>query len=353
MNQLFAALLMTALGVFIIANLLLLNPLTLIRSTQITAGCLGLLLLFYMLSRQTGSFLWGITLTCGIAWLVVFSRQPWLTFTLRGLAAGALLYALRFLRVARRDLPLLFLMAIAASAAISGMEAYTSFDMLPRLHFGEVHQDTLYHASIAAMIKNYGVVSTGLHGLVETPYHTLSHVLMACISLLLGASVIEVYGVANPVLFAPLLIFSVTACCAMLDRSQRLSLPVAWGAVVLLLAVMPVLFGWWMVLQRPFFISESYVLSLGLFTLGLPLLHKRHLLWSDLLLTFLLSAMISNAKASTGLFFVGLWFTRLIVVRGDDIRREAVATILAGAAAGWVIFDSAQTTVGTTPSFEP
>jgi hypothetical protein len=352
MNQLVAALLLTAFGVFISANLLLLEPLTLLCSAQVTVACLGILLLFYMLSRQTGSVLWGITLTCGTAWLVVFSRQPWLTFALRGLAAVALLYALRFLRVARRDLPVLLGMALAASIAIAGMEAYTSFDMLPRLHAGAVHQDTLYHASIAAMIKNYGVVSTGLHGLVETPYHTFSHVLMACLSLLSGVSVIEVYGVANPVLLAPLLIFSVTACCAMLDRAQRLSLPFAWGAVVLLLALVPVLFGRWMALQRPYFISESYVLALGLFTLGLTLLYKQQLSWGDLLLTLLLSAMISNAKASVGLIFAGLWVTRLLFVRGQSSKHEAVAAIVAVAAAGWVVFGVTQTVAGTAFSVE-
>ncbi|WP_417914060.1 hypothetical protein [Candidatus Electronema sp. JM] len=345
LNQLFAALLLTAAGVFIGANLLLLHLPTLFSSAWIASACFGLLLLFYMLSRQTGSLLWGVVLTCGAAWLTVFSRQPWLVLVVRAASIGSLLYALRFLRVARHELPTLFLMAAAATAAITGMEAYTSFDMLPRLHSGELHQDTLFLASIAAMIKKYGVVSTGLHGLVNTPYHVFSHTLMACISLLSGASVLETYGVANPLLLAPLLIFSVTACCATLDRSRHLSLPLLWGTVVMLLAALPVLFGWWMILQRPFFISESYVFSLSLFSLSLILLYQRQLFWSDILLTVILAAMISNAKASTGLFFAGLWLSRLLFVRGNSLWRDAAATLAAAAAAGWVMFASAQAVV--------
>ncbi|MCI5224818.1 MAG: hypothetical protein D3924_19660, partial [Candidatus Electrothrix sp. AR4] len=174
LNQLFAALLLTTFGVFIGSNLLLLEPLVLMRSSLIALPCFGLLLIFYMLSRQLGSLIWGITLTYGLMWLLVYSRQPWLVPGVYGLATVALLYTLRFLRVAHhRNLQPIFLMAVAAAAAaaILSIPGYTSFDMLSRLHVGAVHQDTLFHASIAAMIKNYGVVSTGLHGLVETPYH--------------------------------------------------------------------------------------------------------------------------------------------------------------------------------------
>jgi hypothetical protein len=72
------------------------------------------------------------------------------------------------------------------------------------------------------MIKNYGVSSTGLHGLVEVPYHTFSYVLMASISLISGVSAVEVYGVANHILFAPFLIFSITAFCTITSRASNI-----------------------------------------------------------------------------------------------------------------------------------
>ncbi|MEE4239577.1 MAG: hypothetical protein V2I51_22895, partial [Anderseniella sp.] len=88
------------------------------------------------------------------------------------------------------------------------------------------------------------------------------------ISLLSRIGVTEVYGVANWVLFAPLLLFSVVAFCAMLDRAGQLSLPVVWAFSALLLSMLPLLFGRWG-LRDSFFVSESYLVSLGLFLLGL------------------------------------------------------------------------------------
>jgi len=104
---------------------------------------------------------------------------------------------------------------------------------------GGVHRDAPYHAGIAAMIKNYGVVSTGLHGLVETPYHIFSHALAAGLSLLSGRRVLEVYGVAPSVFFIPILIFSAVACAAILDRTGRAYLLTMWGLVCVLLVGTP------------------------------------------------------------------------------------------------------------------
>lgn len=59
LNLLFSALLLTAVGVFIGANLLFLDTGTLARSAQIALPCLGLLLIFYAASRQFGSVIWG------------------------------------------------------------------------------------------------------------------------------------------------------------------------------------------------------------------------------------------------------------------------------------------------------
>jgi len=354
LNQLFGALFLTAVGVFIGANLLLLDPLVLVHSAQISLICIAMLLVFYFFSRQAGSPIWGLALTYGLMWVLVYShsRLPWLVPMFYVLTLFALLYALRFLRVSRQDFGLLFFMAVIAVVTILGVtEPYTSFDMLSRLHAGDVNKDTLFHASIAAMIKNYGIASTGLQGLVETPYHTFSHVLMAGLSLISGLGVIEVYGVASWVFFAPILIFSITTLCAMLDRSRQLPLPLAWGLTAVLLVLMPFFFGSWAV-WNSFFVSESYLVSLGLFVLGLAVLFKRQLSPSDLLLVLLLSALISNSKASVGLIFSGLWLTRLIFVRGSGVWREFAALMLATLALGWVVFNSAKASSGTI-SFGP
>jgi hypothetical protein len=346
MNRLFGALLLTVLGVFIGGNLLLLDASVLWSSARITLLCGALILIFYALSRLLGSLIWGLLLTYGLMWVLVYSRLPWLVPVFHMLAVLAALYTARFLRVERKGVGALLLMAVLATATILGCEtSYTSFDMLQRLQIGNVNHDTLFHASIAAMIKNYGVVSTGLHGLVETPYHTFSHVLMAAISLLSGLGVIEVYGVAPWVLFAPLLIFSIAAFCATLDRTESVSLPLAWGLTSILLALTPFLLWRWGVYDS-FFVSESYLVSLGLFMFGLTLLFKRRLSILDLLPVLLLTILMSNAKASVGLIFAGLWFTRLIFLREEHRLQDFAAFVLSISAVGWVAFDSAQANAG-------
>lgn len=349
LNFLFSALLLTSVGVFIASNLLLLDLDTFLRSAQIALPCWGLLLLLYAVSSQTRSVIWGLVLTYGLLWLLVYSRLHFLVpaFYLLFMAAGYV--AFRNLRVDRKNWSTMFLMAAVATATILALAMlYTSFDMLARLHAGNVHQDTLFHSSIAAMIKNYGVSSTGLHGLIETPYHVFSHVLMASISLISGLSVLEVYGVANSVLFAPILIFCIAVICCQLDPSNKTPMPLAWVVVCVLLAALPYFLGRWAVFSS-FFVSESYLVSLGLLTLGLALLFKQRLTWIDLLAVLLLASMIANAKASVGLIFVGLWFTRFIFLSSDRRPLVLAAGLLAALATGWVILESAKANSGSMP----
>jgi len=344
LNLLFAALILTVLGVFIGGNLLLLDSGTFWRSALITLPCLGLVFLFYSLSRYLHSLIWGLALAYCALWVIAFVRQPVLVYVSYALFALAIFYAARHLRVARRDWLPILLMAVLGVAMVLGVErAYTSFDMLPRLQAGSVHQDTLYHASIAAMIKNYGVVSTGLNGLVATPYHVFSHTLIAGISRLSGTGVIEVYGVATWVLFAPLLLFCVAACVAMFDRAGQLSLQLVWTSAALLLVALPLLGDWqW----DSYFVSESYLVSLSVFVLGLGLLSKRRLSGFDLLLVVLTAALISNAKASVGVIYGGLWLVRLLWLSTGPRWMDFSAFLLSLLAVGWVVFDSARASSG-------
>jgi hypothetical protein len=342
LDLLFAALFLTSIGVFIGANLLLLDVSVLQSSVRVTLSCFALLLIFYALSRSIRNVAWGLVLTYSAMWIMVYSRQPWLVTVVYSAALVALGYVIRFLRVERAYWLPLILMAIIATATILGVEgAYTSFDMLNRLHAGQVHQDTLFHASIAAMIKNYGVVSTGLHGLVETPYHALSHILFAGISLLSGVSVIEVYGVANWVFFAPILIFTIVFCSIILHKTNHLNIPLIWGTVCLLLVVSPRLLWPWGVFDS-FFVSESYLVSLGLFLVGFPLLFKQPLSISELLLVSILTALSTYAKLSVGLLLIGLWFARVLFVRSERFSLDVAAFVVSAAMATWTVYHSSE-----------
>jgi hypothetical protein len=73
---------------------------------------------------------------------------------------------------------------------------------------GYAHIDTLFHASLANMLRTYGACSTGLDGLPHVLYHFGSHWVFARFSNLLDLPVIDFYNLAYPVIFAPFVTFS-------------------------------------------------------------------------------------------------------------------------------------------------
>jgi hypothetical protein len=338
LNLLFTALILTVVGVFIGGNLLLSKQAIFWPSFLITMYCLAILFNFYAFSRFLNSIPWALVLVYSLLWVVIFTHWAMLFYAPSFIA---IFYSIRFLRLSRKQWCQVFLMALIGSASILGVaDAYTSFDMIPRLHVGSVTQDTLFHASIAAMIKNYGVVSTGLHGLIETPYHAFSHSLMASISFLSGISVIETYGVASWVLFSPLLVFCVVACCAMIDHSQKVAVPLVWGFASLLLTILPYFLIKWAVWDS-FFVSESYLVSLGLFVLSFAMLFKVHLSWRDLIFIFVSGVLITESKGSVGLIYSGLWLTRLLFVKGSSKLPDGSAFVLSAMTVGWALSRSA------------
>lgn len=338
LNLLFMALILTVVGVFVGGNLLLSIQAIFWPSLLITIYCLGIVFIFYALSRLFNSLPWAIVLVYSLIWVVIYTH--W-SILFHALSLIATCYTIRFLRLSPKQWFQVLLMALIGSASILGVvDAYTSFDMIPRLHAGSVTQDTLFHASIAAMIKNYGVVSTGLHGLIETPYHAFSHYLMASISFLSGISVIETYGVASWVLFAPILIFCVAACCAMIDRVQNLAIPLVWGFATLLLTMLPYLLIKWAVWDS-FFVSESYLVSLGIFLLSFAILFKVRLSWHDLVFIFVSGILITESKGSVGLIYCGLWLTRFLCIKESSKLLDLTAFVLSAMTVGWALSRSA------------
>ncbi len=345
--MLFALLLTTLAVVWIGGNLLLLDAHAAAVSSRIVATCVATSLILFAMTRLTGSIAWGLTSTYVLLLALVHSRASWAVHVFYVLAAAAAVFATARLRVPKRDMLALMCLAVLAAVVVLGCKgAYTSFDMLRRLHAGDVHQDTLFHAAIAAMIKNYGVASTGLHGLVETPYHTLSHTLMAAFSRISGIGVIEVYGVVNWVLFAPILIFCISATCVALSRDKPDVVQLAWGLAAICLATAPFLLRRWAIWDS-FFVSESYLVSLGLFVAGSTLLYKRCLGISDVLLVGLLASLMSNAKASVGVVFAVLFAARIFFVRSQGKAWDISAFIVVMLSVTAVVMESASANTGT------
>jgi hypothetical protein len=341
LDLLLAALLLTAAGVFIGANALLANSDVLVQSLPIFAVSIGILSLLCSLSRILRNLPLALAICYGLLLLTVYGPRALTVPGLLVVLAFAVVDTMLRLRLPHRDLmSALGMAAIAAAAILGARDPYSSFDMIERLHAGTVRLDTLYHASIAAMIKNYGVTSTGLDGLVYTPYHVLSHALFAAVSVVSRAPVIEVYGVAIWVLFAPLLIFSASASCFMLAGPTRLDPAKVWYSVCLLLVLASLALDRWAV-WNSFFISESYLVSLTLFLLAMPLLFTAALRAGNLAILIAIAGLICAAKAPVGLIFIELFGIRLILLNHRWKAFEALTLLLMLATAAMVLWTSA------------
>jgi hypothetical protein len=70
---------------------------------------------------------------------------------------------------------------------------------------GEYKIDTVFHLSIAQMLKTYGIPSTGLDGVPYMNYHWGSHWIFAQFSNFLDVPVVVIYQLVFPAIIAPLL----------------------------------------------------------------------------------------------------------------------------------------------------
>jgi hypothetical protein len=99
------------------------------------------------------------------------------------------------------------LMGLSAAGSVWG-GGFENPLFVENLCNGYAHIDTLFHATLANMLRTYGTCSTGLDGLPHVLYHFGSHWAFARISNLLDLPVIDFYNLAYPVIFTPFATFS-------------------------------------------------------------------------------------------------------------------------------------------------
>ena len=318
------------------------------RTLSVAAVCLMFLGVFYSLSRLCKSIAWGLAGLYGSILSVVYFQSVGVNALFYVMAGAACVYTIKFLRIDKAKLWASLAAGVLGAITILGVRgAYTSFNMLERLVVDSVHQDTFFHASIAAMIKNYGIASTGLHGLVETPYHVLCHWLVAGISSLSGVSVFEVYGLAPQLFFIPMLFFCLGYFCVFLNLGkENINVAVLWGLICLALTFATYPFNNSFGMFNSYFTSESYTVSLGLFMLGLTLLYKHHLSLADIILACLLAMLITSAKASVGLIYMGLWWIRALFFMEKGRGKIIFSTLLLSGLVAITVFASASASTG-------
>ncbi|UPK02095.1 hypothetical protein [Bradyrhizobium sp. 170] len=171
-----------------------------------------------------------------------------------------------------------------------------------------IHQlDTIFHASIANMLVKYGVLSTGLDGLLSTKYHVLSHIWLGCIGLWLGVPTLEAYSIGGQIIAIPMLLFGLSLAIHLFRRPGE---GPANGALItlgsLLLLFVADLWGW-----TSYLVSESYFLAMIMFLLALPLLaeiadsERRHRLSLQVTALGVAGLLILLSKISVGAVLAG------------------------------------------------
>jgi hypothetical protein len=126
-------------------------------------------------------------------------------------------------------------------------------------------KDSLFHSSISAMLRHYGVSSTGLSGLAPIKYYTGSHAVMAGLSGLADVAPIAIYPAGQQIFFEPALIFSMAYCVTVFgkdyDSTNKFAAPMMAISFILISSA---------AIWNSFLASESYCLSLVILFLCAP-----------------------------------------------------------------------------------
>ena len=281
---------------------------------------------------------WSLTITYGLMLLITYIQIDGIKYIMYPFAFYGL-YRIMAFKLNAHEFTTTLLMGAIAGATILGCNRGIAFDILQRLSAGSAIVDTIYHASLAAMIKNYGVASTGLNGLIETPYHIFSHELVAALSKLSGVGVFELYGAVPQLLFSPVLILCVVSCCYSMCPSKLKDTAFQWAICCIILSIIPLGFSSWAVWDS-YFVSESYMVSLGLFLVSMPLLFIKISKLGDVILTIILTAFIARAKGPVALIYWSLWFLKILLIN----KRLKIGDLLAFAgltiAIGFTTYES-------------
>jgi hypothetical protein len=214
-----------------------------------------------------------------------------------------------------RDYGGLLLVGLVFSAVILAAPQYIDFFSGQRVLLGQVPLDSLYHSAIASMIKNSGIVSSGLNGLVPLHYHVLSHYLFASISSATALPVTQAYGTIYDIVFIPLLLVSIVAAAEGLQpSSNRKEFYIRLLVIVLSFAGffgynaggIFTRYGLW----QSFLISESYTVGLILLMgmMSALQLANRKGRWSAIAILVVLAAA---AKVSVGMIGFALLLCHL------------------------------------------
>ncbi len=181
-----------------------------------------------------------------------------LTIALTAKAGKAAAFVLCFL------IPIAFFLFIWLNSDIS---AHTGI-YVPVFHpelarAGVLHKDILYQSSLSAMVKNYGVVSTGINGVSPVATHFFSNYWFAGNALMYDTSALLAHGIFKLLVVAPLILFCfINLALFRNQESSQYRILVISG---LAFALEAVVLSW-----RSLYMSETFALAALIFIVSLP-----------------------------------------------------------------------------------
>jgi hypothetical protein len=195
---------------------------------------------------------------------------------------------------------------------------YIGPDIEQNVLAGNIHLDSTYHAAIATMLREFWKVSTGLHGPHPIVYHAFSHFLFGRLSAATSLSVLDTYGVAQCVVFGPLLLLAVLWCAEEIAPSPDARALLVRVGCVAIIFIGPL--GYWyegdfgcrFALHDVHMESESYTLALIFFLAMIGLLGLETARWRWPVVFGLLicaaAAKVSMGAIATGMLGLYLLF---------------------------------------------
>ncbi len=285
-----------SLSLILVSGILAHDALTLKTFIQILLACVCLIGGAFFVHRLCAKI--SLSLVLLVVILVVLPLVPYLKFVFWIIGFTGVIQIIKISdKVNKRDfyaLPIVLLVILS-----SGI--YADFEYENKLASGKMAIDTLFHADIAAMYLHNGVASIGMNGLVPILYHTLSHKMMAGVSLISGLEVLATYSYIYLALAPLLLIFSLASLTCKINEKVQFSASLLGIASIFLTIIFFEIFSR-VAMWDSFFISESYLFALVFFSYSISSLidWDKKSRYFDLLLALGLVVLSALTKGSVG-----------------------------------------------------
>ena len=240
-----------------------------LRILLLQAGLIMVSVSAYKYLRSLPGVIFGV-IGCLCIVQILYHQIAWVSVPVYfGLFAGVVLFIKTQSHILFKRWGEAFLPAVVAACTVLMGSHYYDFALKERFEDLGFHQDTLFHAAVATMLKTYNVSSTGLNGLEPIDYHILVHRITAAVSILTEIPVWVSFPLVNLLIISPGVVCALAFCITKISsnkitRQASMLLAGVLLSMDKLLNLKPVANG------DSFFLSESYGLAISLFLIALP-----------------------------------------------------------------------------------